>query len=148
MEAWGNDENEKALRWFVKAIAENPDDPRIYDHAVGCAWGVERWDLVAQWLDRLIELCPDRPHFQHNRAVVYTGAEETLPRAIELLQNALRLEPEYSRAHITLASCYNDLGRTAEAVEHCKWVIANEEDDELKAEARGLLKEIRSGSGG
>ena len=148
LDAWEDEDNEKALRLFEKAIVESPKDARILNHGVGCAWELERWDLVGEWLDRLIELCPDRAHFRHNRAVIYTGAEETLPRAIELLESALKLDPEYSRAHITLASCYQDVGRIPEAIKHCKWVIENEEDEEVKGEAKELLKEIRSSGRG
>lgn len=142
LNAWEKGD-ERAFRLFVLAIQETPDNPRILDHAVGCAWDLERWDDVANWLDRLIQLCPDRPHFQHNRAVIFTGSADTMPRAIELLENALRIDPAYARAHLTLASCYHDVGRNQEAIRHCQWVMAN--DDELKADATELLKEIRSG---
>lgn len=62
-----------------------------------------------------------------------------------LLENALRFDPAYARAHLTLASCYHDVGRTQAAIRHCEWVVSN--DEELKADATELLKEIRSGRG-
>ena len=132
----------RALDLFVQAIKENPTDARILDFAVGCAWDQEDWDHVREFLRRLIELCPDRPHFMHNLAITLSGDESTLPEAISLLERAIAVDPSYARGHLTLADIYNDLGEKTKAMQHCQWVIDN--DEELKADAQELLKQIRA----
>jgi tetratricopeptide (TPR) repeat protein len=146
LDAWEADDAELALALFKGALDDHPNDPRLLDHAVACAWELERFDEARAWLERLVKLCPDRTHFAHNLAVLLTGAEETVPRAIALLEQALKVDPGYARARITLASLLHDydLGRTPEAIRHCQWVLANEEDDELTNDAREVLKEIKS----
>jgi lipopolysaccharide biosynthesis regulator YciM len=60
--------------------------------------------------------------------------------AIDLLNRALRSDPSYSRAHLTLASCLADAGRMKEARQHAEWV--RDTDAKLKPEAEKFIVEV------
>jgi lipopolysaccharide biosynthesis regulator YciM len=96
---------------------------------------VHRWSLEA------LELEPDHPMLNHNLAVLYSNNADYLQEAVALLQRALEADPNYARAHLTLAACYLDLGDTEKAIEHATWVRDN--DYQLQEEATAFLEAAR-----
>jgi tetratricopeptide (TPR) repeat protein len=130
----------KALELYDKAIAESPESPAAHALAIQAAWGLQMWDEVEARSLAALRIMPDHPVLNHNLAVLYSSRDDGLPKAVELLEKALRAAPGYGRAHITIASCLLDMGETDKAIEHLEWVIQN--DTGLKTEAEQLLSQV------
>jgi len=114
--------------------------PRVYALAIGSAWKSKQWSRVEEWSKRAIAASPQNPTFKHNLAVLYSQSGR-LPQAVDLLEQAVRLDPNYGRAHLTLASCLLELNRPAEARRHAEWV--RDHDGGLRDEAMKLLESAR-----
>lgn len=135
-------QGKEAVGLFAQAIQESPNEARLYAFGISAAWTEGQWDLVERWSKGAIALAPDNPMLKHNLAVLYSGSPSQLPQAVSLLEAALRDDPGYARAHLTLASCLADKGDRALARKHAEWVI--EHDPQLKTEAEGLLASLES----
>jgi tetratricopeptide (TPR) repeat protein len=134
----------RALELLLRAGEEDTHNPRLLYLIITAAYRLKLFDLMEGTSYHLLEMIPDHPLANHNLAVLYASRKELLPEAEKLLRTALASDPEYSRAHITLAMVLRDLDRIEEAKEHVRWV--REHDPEMRAEADDWLRRLASPS--
>jgi Tfp pilus assembly protein PilF len=87
-----------------------------------------------------VALAPEDPRVLHNYAVIEARREGGLANAVEVLLQALELDPAYDRARLTLADCLREAGRLEEAAEHLRHLA--EGGGELAGDARELLQRL------
>lgn len=132
----------EAFGLLLQAGNEDPENTQVLHMIVMSSLAVKRYDIMEGASYHLLDLLPDHPVVNYNLAALYASRPDLLPKAVELLEKALEVDPQYGRARMTLASCLRDLGRLEEAQQHAVWVRDNVPD--LKAEAEGLLNELPS----
>lgn len=142
LERQGAGEHSRAIEQFEQAIAEAPNNSRIYLLALPSAWQAEDWQRAERWLLKALQELPRHPMLHHNLAALYSNDPARLHEAVAHLEQALAADPNYGRAHITLASCLLDLGRLEEAIEHATWVRDN--DRGLREEAESFLAMVET----
>lgn len=69
--------------------------------------------------DRAVQLAPHKAPYRSNRAAALTGLNK-LPEAVKECEEAIKLDPGYTRAHQRLGSLLLRLGRTTSAKKHVK----------------------------
>jgi tetratricopeptide (TPR) repeat protein len=131
----------EAFKLYSRAIKADPENPKLYSMAIQTAWQLKKWDHVVLWSETALELTPENPVLNHNLAVLYSNSQKDLPKAVILLKRVLKSDPNYGRAHLTLASCYLELGNKKEASKHAEWVLTH--DSKLKKEAREFLNSMK-----
>ena len=115
------------------ALDKTPDSPELlYDRAMA-AEKINRLDSVEQDLRRLIKLKPDFAHAYN--ALGYTLADRTsrVAEAIELLEKALKLEPEDPFILDSMGWALFKARRYGEAADHLRRAYALKPDPEIAA---------------
>jgi len=118
---------------LTRALEKMPDaTDLLYDRAMA-AEKVDRLDLLESDLRRLIKLKPDFAHAYN--ALGYTLADRTprIKEAIELLEIALKLEPEDPFIQDSMGWAMFKAARYAEAVELLRRAHAAKPDPEIAA---------------
>lgn len=116
-----------------KALEQMPDAADLlYDRAMA-AEKIDRLDMLETDLRRLIKLKPDFAHAYN--ALGYTLADRTtrLPEAIELLEQALKLEPDDPFIQDSMGWALFKAKRYAEAVDLLRRAHAARPDPEIAA---------------
>lgn len=118
---------------LTKALEKMPDSPELlYDRAMA-AEKVNRLDMLEADLRRLIKLKPDYAHAYN--ALGYTLADRTprLKEAIELLEKAIKLEPEDPFIMDSMGWALFKARRYGEAVDYLRRAHAAKPDPEIAA---------------
>lgn len=116
-----------------EALEKMPDSPELlYDHAMA-AEKVNRLDALEKDLRRLIQLKPDYAHAYN--ALGYTLADRTtrLQEAIELLEKALKLEPDDPFILDSMGWAMFKAKRYGEAVDYLRRAYGAKPDPEIAA---------------
>lgn len=128
-----------ALRLFAKAAAEEPDNVRILSLAAPSAFETRDYAHAEALLTEVLAKEPELPVLNHNLAILYTWSKR-MPQARALLERAVKSDPNYSRARLTLAMVCRDLNDVPAARAQMEWV--REHDAQLKADAEKLLGDL------
>lgn len=115
------------------ALEKMPDAPELlYDRAMA-AEKINRLDVLEKDLRRLIQLKPDHAHAYN--ALGYTLADRTtrIKEAIELLEQALKLEPEDPFILDSMGWAMFKARRYAEAVDYLRRAFGVRPDPEIAA---------------
>ena len=102
---------------WQRALALNPDNPRIYSN-LGMAYQLERrYDNASQWLEKAIALAPNSEVYWGNLAYarlfdpnLASRAPEAFQRAINLGERAVLSNPRDANLHARLAEYWAALG--------------------------------------
>jgi tetratricopeptide (TPR) repeat protein len=116
-----------------QALEKMPDSPELlYDRAMA-AEKVNRLDTLEQDLRRLIQLKPDYAHAYN--ALGYTLADRTprIKEAIELLEKALKLEPDDPFIQDSMGWAMFKAKRYGEAVDYLRRAYGAKPDPEIAA---------------
>jgi tetratricopeptide (TPR) repeat protein len=116
-----------------KALETMPDSPELlYDRAMA-AEKVNRLDTLEKDLRRLIQLKPDYAHAYN--ALGYTLADRTtrIPEAIELLEKALKLEPDDPFILDSMGWALFKAKRFGEAADYLRRAYGAKPDPEIAA---------------
>jgi tetratricopeptide (TPR) repeat protein len=116
-----------------KALEKMPDSPELlYDRAMA-AEKLNRLDVLEKDLRRLIKLKPDYAHAYN--ALGYTLADRTgrVQEAIELLEKALKLEPDDPFILDSMGWALFKAKRYPEAVDYLRRAYATRPDPEIAA---------------
>lgn len=116
-----------------KALAATPDSPELlYDRAMA-AEKVNRLDDLEKDLRRLIKLKPDYAHAYN--ALGYTLADRTnrIPEALELLDKALKLEPNDPFIQDSMGWALFKAKRYRESVDYLRRAFGAKPDPEIAA---------------
>jgi tetratricopeptide (TPR) repeat protein len=96
--------------------------------ALAIALGVLTWrrnqdysSEIAIW-DDAVAKCPQNPRAHTNLGIALSQAGR-LPEAIEHLEQALRINPDYDEAHNNLGNALTRSGRLPEAIEHLEQAL-------------------------
>jgi|GEM_PF-5128323 tetratricopeptide (TPR) repeat protein len=142
LEAERKGEDEKAFSLFSKAIEEQPWNAWLIALAISLGWRLQEWKKLEKLLRRLLELKPDHPAAYYNLAIAYSRTGKARGQElIELLEKAVELDPNYGRAHLSLAWYLVGARRLEEALTHAQWVYEN--DPKLRNEARVIIDGIK-----
>lgn len=122
----GND-FEKAIEWFEKAVAEQPQNAE-YHYRLSITYS--RSNKLSKALDHAKEACRLHPvnekyklHLQHILSLHFMTkaenfiAEKQYGRAIDILNDAIRLDPLALEAYLLLGIAQAELGRINDALE-------------------------------
>lgn len=115
------------------ALEQTPDSPELlYDRAMA-AEKINKLDSLEKDLRRLIKLKPDYAHAYN--ALGYTLADRTnrIPEAIELLEKALKLEPDDPFILDSMGWALFKAKRYGEAVDYLRRAYAAKPDPEIAA---------------
>ncbi len=106
-----------ALHAIDAALAKQPDDPYFHEFRGDILFSKALPDKSAQSYERAISLRPDSPQILVNlgRALLATGKDENLPRAIAAMETARDQEPTWSFIRRQLGIAYGKAGRLNEA---------------------------------
>ena len=112
---------DEAIGVFQRSIQRKPS-AQGYSNLGTCHYFLGQFDAAAQAYQKAVELSPRHYVFQRNlgdacRWIPGEGARarEAFERAVELCDEAIRINPADSRAHVTRASALAKLGREREA---------------------------------
>ena len=89
-------EHRQAVRAFVKALDERPDNLQALLGLAWCYKRLELLDLAIETLETARTAHPDEPLVIYNLAC-YFSLSKNKPKAIECLGRALRMEPAFGR---------------------------------------------------
>lgn len=134
----------KHLLLEIKRAGNNPELLNQLGHLLLEAHLVKHANAV---LRRLVELCPEDPHAQHNLAVSYFKNKK-LQEGIVHCRRALKLKPDYSLALYNLALAHMKLGQTKRARRYVsKALEISPNDDNIrdlshKLEQTGVFKRV------
>ncbi|HXG83016.1 MAG TPA: tetratricopeptide repeat protein [Pyrinomonadaceae bacterium] len=108
----------EAEREFKRALAINPKQPRasfFLGYMILQSGGSERLAEAGQAFEKELQLTPD-DFFSNFFAGVVASSENNHPKAVALLQKAVRLNPKSSEAHLFLGQSQMETGdlKTAE----------------------------------
>ncbi|MDP8235584.1 MAG: tetratricopeptide repeat protein [Candidatus Erginobacter occultus] len=84
---------------------------------------------------------PLRPEYSHLLGLAYEEKGEA-ENAERYFRGALRIDPDFTAAHLSLGRLYTRLGRTAEARRHLSAVLLLAPDSSVDPEVRELLKDL------
>ena len=79
----------------------------------------KRYDEAVEPLNKAIQLAPDSPQAYYNRGVVIMQATpDDYKGALKFFDEAIKIEPNYTNAHVNTASIYTKNGSPQRAIWH------------------------------
>ena len=116
-----------ALSETEKALTTSPKNVSFWRTAVRTYFELSNIDpsflqKTQDSLDQAIKLAPTDPKLLYNKAVIL-GQNEKPEASIKILQEAIRLKPNYREAYLALSLFYFDEGQKLEAVESMRKVL-------------------------
>jgi tetratricopeptide (TPR) repeat protein len=106
-----------------EALSRSPD---VTELRAECLYGLGKTTEAVRILDQLLKDRPDSPRVLMLRAQVHLAAGEAGP-AVELLEKAVRLDPQDHASRYQLVQAYEALGRRKEAAEQQRLLKKTEE---------------------
>jgi tetratricopeptide (TPR) repeat protein len=106
---WSND-----LAFFTDAVKQNPDNANLHSDLGFAYWAVRNEPTAIQQWNHAIAIDPENFWALDNIGMADVTKKHYL-EAIPSLQQALRLRPEFSNAHLNLADAFQGLHREREA---------------------------------
>jgi tetratricopeptide (TPR) repeat protein len=132
---------ERALDLLTAELDRSDGNCHILVEASQVAYGLGDMDLVYRLCERALVLAPTAFN-HHNFAVALSHVPERRSEAISHANRAIKNDPAYSRARITLAALYLEEKDVEGAIAQLRRVVENEIDDNLREEAEQLLSGI------
>jgi tetratricopeptide (TPR) repeat protein len=138
------EEPDQALAQLEKAAELTPDDAAVQRHLgrLQCLTGEH--ELCVKTLEKAVDMEPDDQWGRYWLAVAYQqSAEDGFNEALAQYQEALRIEPGFSKAHLGLGMLYRSQpGQEVLAIEAFRQALdaaVDADDEELAAKARAEL---------
>ena len=113
---------EAAIHWTSKAKQLEPSDIRPYGDLIVSLFSHDLLERAAEECDIALQIRRDIPSINYHCGVTCheLGQYEL---ALELLQDAARLEPDNLHSHLALGDLYSELGRINEAIAEFREVV-------------------------
>jgi tetratricopeptide (TPR) repeat protein len=118
----GHQYNE-AIRHFQHAVELNPQMARAYDNLGLCYYYQNQNELALTSYEKAIQLDRGSMHpspWPYLNIAVTQQFLNRLPQAEKNLQEALRLDPAFAKAHFQLGTVLEDLGRPLDALKELR----------------------------
>jgi tetratricopeptide (TPR) repeat protein len=112
-------EYEKAIQFFKRAIQLDPRMARAYDNLGLCYYYENQNELAVSNYDKAIELDRDSPHpspWPYLNLAITQQFLDRLADAEKNLREAIRLDPDFAKAHFQLGTVLEDTARPEEAL--------------------------------
>ena len=139
--------NEKALDLLTGDLDRDDSNCHVLVEASQIAYQLGDMDLVYRLCERALVLAPSAFN-HHNFAVALSHVPARRAEAISHANRAIKNDPSYSRARITLAALYLEEKDTEAAKLQLETVAQVEADDNIKEEAEQLLASIANRDSG
>jgi tetratricopeptide (TPR) repeat protein len=97
---------------FEHALAQVPEDPKVYVELAGIAQGARSFEEGRQVLKAGLKAMPKDPSLHQERAILEARAG-SLQKAIATMRQSLEVLPEQAELHATLGSLLADHGDTS-----------------------------------
>lgn len=121
-----------AIREFEADIEENPDRPDSY-LALGVLYSeIGGWEDASKYFSRLVLLQPSCKNYYLLGEALYRIGQTV--QAVEAFRMALRYEPEFIDAHLSLATLYGNSGNEYRKEVYLKNALLLEEENEIVLE--------------
>ncbi len=101
--------NDKAIEYYSRAIAEHPDDVRVYEDRASTYSSLDRYEDAVKDATKIIELRPKDAHSYSDRAAYYNGMGKYLD-ALHDLNKAISIDGSRFWFYRQRASIYRELG--------------------------------------
>jgi len=110
---------DQALRLFQEAQAEEPENARILFGIGRCYWFLSRWDEAGQAFREVLRVKPDHLDALSQLAYIHEerGQSDDLTQALQLLEQAAKLDPTWYDLHFRMAKIMKALGQDERAAE-------------------------------
>lgn len=131
--------HEEAFAGLAPLLERQPEDPELLLLQGECMAGLEAWEALPAFLDRMPVALRQRPAWWHLRGLAHAHLGEGLP-AREALEQAARMESGNLRMVLDAGHACMDLGEYARAEQHWRQALHLEVTD---AEALVQLAETR-----
>ena len=123
-------------------MERQPENGHLLHQIAALGWDHEEYAIVHRASELQLALAPASAETRHNFAAIESMREGGLDNSILLLEALVEQEPAFTRARLTLASCYREAGRLDAATEQARWLVENDED--LAPAAQTLLTDLGS----
>jgi len=114
-----NRDNEKAEKYYLKAIKEDPNFIEAYDNLGRIYRAIDKLDKAVEFYTKSIELYPNGIMAHQNLAVVY-GLQKKHEKEIKEYEEIIKIEPENPEGYYGIANTYMMLSKFDEAIENGK----------------------------
>jgi tetratricopeptide (TPR) repeat protein len=109
----------EALDLFMTAELEEPENPRILFGIGRCCWFLDRWDDAGEAFREVLRLKPDHLDALSQLAYIQEerGQSDDLAQALQLLEQAAKLDPTWYDLHFRMAKIMKALGQDERAAQ-------------------------------
>ena len=119
---WAEEDIEKALIYFQKAVEKDPNYADAIFQIGYCYGQLKQYREAIESLKQAIRIKPDYAEAHCNLGAAYGNLGRS-SEEIESYKQAIRIKPDYAEAHFNLGIAYGNLGRHSEAIESLKQAI-------------------------
>jgi len=119
---WAEEDIEKALIYFQKAVEKDPNYADAIFQIGYCYGQLKQYREAIESLKQAIRIKPDYAEAHFFLGLAY-GSLGRHREAIESYKQAIRIKPDYAEAHYFLGLAYGSLGRSSEEIESYKHAI-------------------------
>ena len=106
---------EKAIDCYQKAIDSLPDNANFYSHLGAAQQGLGQFENAIESQQHAIKLNPNEAAYHYNLGYAYNEAK-SFEKAIHCYQQALEIDPAYNPCFNNLGLCFNELGDYDKAI--------------------------------
>lgn len=101
-------------QYIEEAAKIDPNNPEVIERSFHLAGGQKDWDKARQWAQRAAALNLDGVGGRHYSARLAMGQND-VKTATALLQEGLRLQPQWKAGKVLLGECYQEANRLVDA---------------------------------
>lgn len=130
---------QEAIEVLSALVREQPDYAAAHVNLGHAYYSNGEYVAAARQFEEAHALEPDNPKVLLNQAAAKSALDQ-LDEAIDLLIEALNIDPEFRDCHYNLAIAYWRKGRRPEAMAELEMELALHPDHELAKDARARLK--------
>jgi len=106
----------EAEKYYIKAIAEDTDNPKIYGRLGVVYFNQENFKDAREAFRMAIKLAPSNAFYHNNMGMVLYSVGK-YKEAILYFENALKIDDSIGKRWLNLGLCYEKIGETKKAKE-------------------------------
>jgi tetratricopeptide (TPR) repeat protein len=124
-----NEEYDKSISFFLRAIELDPDDAALAYYSLGVVYNDQgNLTKAIESYEKAIKINPDAAGAYNNLGLAYKD-QGNLTKAIQYYKKAIELDPDAAKAYNNLGIVYANQGNHTKAIEYYKKTIELDPDD-------------------